>query len=165
MKKYPERVATKQDYLNLLAMPEYRARAIRDLKAIRDTKDDTATIAEEGIQQPAFTIYKPEITASDAKLAIAEYTKQSLDHSFTQSDGTSEFSPCSCTQKFRFVSDGKITKAYAVGEADNYTITEIPNPLPLWKQKRFVSRKEVSVLIQSMEEPTPIESPNRRAIK
>lgn len=43
MKGYPQYIATKQDYLNLLSMPEYRAQAIISLKAIRDLADDKAS--------------------------------------------------------------------------------------------------------------------------
>ena len=45
MKGYPHRVATVQDFENLLAMKEHRAQAIADLKAIRDTKDAKITRA------------------------------------------------------------------------------------------------------------------------
>ena len=45
MRGYPKHVATKQDFLNLLSMPEYKAKAITDLKSIADLKDDKATIA------------------------------------------------------------------------------------------------------------------------
>ena len=38
---YPKQIATKQDYLNLLAMPEYRAAALTDLKALLGLDDDT----------------------------------------------------------------------------------------------------------------------------
>jgi len=43
MKGYPKHIATKQDFLNLLDTAEFRARAVDDLAAIRDTDDDTAT--------------------------------------------------------------------------------------------------------------------------
>lgn len=44
MKGYPKHVATKQDFLNLLAMPEHRAHALADLRAIRDLDDDTVIV-------------------------------------------------------------------------------------------------------------------------
>lgn len=34
MKGYPKHIATKQDFLNLLAMPEYKTQALTDLKRI-----------------------------------------------------------------------------------------------------------------------------------
>jgi len=43
MKGYPRHVATKQDFLNLLADPSFKQRAIADLAAIRDAADDKAT--------------------------------------------------------------------------------------------------------------------------
>jgi len=43
MKGYPKHIATRQDFLNLLDTPEFRARALDDLAAIRDMDDDTAT--------------------------------------------------------------------------------------------------------------------------
>lgn len=41
MKGYPRVIATKQDFINLLAEPEFRARALADLKAVYDLQDDT----------------------------------------------------------------------------------------------------------------------------
>lgn len=41
MKGYPKHVATKQDYINLLAMPEYKAQALEDLKRLYEFKDDS----------------------------------------------------------------------------------------------------------------------------
>jgi len=43
MKGYPKHIATKQDFINLLADPYFKARAIADLKSIRDLEDDKAT--------------------------------------------------------------------------------------------------------------------------
>jgi len=52
MKGYPKYIATKQDFLNLLADPDFKARAIADLKVIRDAADDkasrTISINEDG---------------------------------------------------------------------------------------------------------------------
>ena len=45
MKGYPKFVATKQDFINLLNMPEYREQALADLQAIYDLQDDKATRA------------------------------------------------------------------------------------------------------------------------
>ena len=39
MKGYPKYINCQQDYINLLALPEWQARAIADLTAIRDMKD------------------------------------------------------------------------------------------------------------------------------
>jgi hypothetical protein len=46
MRSYPPTVATKQDFENLLAMPEHRERALAELRAIYDLQDDTLTIDE-----------------------------------------------------------------------------------------------------------------------
>lgn len=43
MKGYPKHIATKQDFLNLLAEPEFKYRAIADLKVIAETDDDKTT--------------------------------------------------------------------------------------------------------------------------
>jgi len=52
MKGYPKHIATKQDFLNLLADPDFKTHAIADLKSIRDLDDDKAMrtlgIAEDG---------------------------------------------------------------------------------------------------------------------
>ncbi len=40
MKGYPKHVATKQDYANLLADPEFKAQAVAELKGIHDLNDD-----------------------------------------------------------------------------------------------------------------------------
>lgn len=45
MRGYPKHIATKQDYINLLSMPEFRGQAMKDLAAIRDVKDGMARIA------------------------------------------------------------------------------------------------------------------------
>ena len=45
MKGYPKTIATKQDFINLLAMPEFREQALADLQAIYDLQDDKATKA------------------------------------------------------------------------------------------------------------------------
>ena len=42
MKGYPKDINCKQDYLNLLAEPEFKAQALDDLRAIRDLDDDKA---------------------------------------------------------------------------------------------------------------------------
>jgi len=42
MKGYPKHINCKQDYLNLLAGPEFREQALDDLRAIRDLDDATA---------------------------------------------------------------------------------------------------------------------------
>lgn len=42
MRGYPKYVATKQDFLNLLAMPEYKAQALEELKNIVSLDDSTA---------------------------------------------------------------------------------------------------------------------------
>ena len=42
MKGYPRHIASKQDYINLLADKEYRERAIADLRIIAEADDDKA---------------------------------------------------------------------------------------------------------------------------
>ena len=41
MKGYPKVIATKADFENLLAEPEFRVRAVADLTAVADLDDDT----------------------------------------------------------------------------------------------------------------------------
>lgn len=45
MKGYPKRIATKQDFLNLLRMKELKAQAIEDLKKIYNLDDGKAVRA------------------------------------------------------------------------------------------------------------------------
>lgn len=45
---YPDHVATKQDFANLVAMPEYRQRALAELQAIYDAGDATVTRVVSG---------------------------------------------------------------------------------------------------------------------
>ena len=40
MRGYPKHIGTKKDFENLLAMPEHRDRALKDLATIRDIADD-----------------------------------------------------------------------------------------------------------------------------
>ena len=47
MRGFPKQIATKQDYLNLLAMPEYRAAALAELKALLELDDDTVIALKE----------------------------------------------------------------------------------------------------------------------
>lgn len=42
MKGYPKYINCKQDFINLLATPEYAAQALADLRIIRDMDDDKA---------------------------------------------------------------------------------------------------------------------------
>jgi hypothetical protein len=42
MRGYPKVIATKADFMNLLAEPEFKDRALVDLKAVYDLQDDTA---------------------------------------------------------------------------------------------------------------------------
>jgi hypothetical protein len=42
MNGYPKHINCKQDYINLLALPEHQARTIADLVAIRDLDDSKA---------------------------------------------------------------------------------------------------------------------------
>jgi hypothetical protein len=43
MKGYPKYIATRQDFVNLLSMPEYRKQALADLQVIYDLDDEKAT--------------------------------------------------------------------------------------------------------------------------
>ncbi len=85
MKGYPNHVATKQDFINLLAMKEHKKQAIADLKAIHDLDDAKATRAT---------------TLIDEKDPEKGYNTEILN-----------------------------------------------NPLPVWKQKGFTSRKAVATMI------------------
>jgi len=42
MRGYPKFVATKKDYENLMAVPEYKDQAMKELSAILDLNDDKA---------------------------------------------------------------------------------------------------------------------------
>ena len=53
MKGYPKHIATKQDFENLLAMPQFRAQALKDLQKIHDTNDDDVDVCT--------TIKNPEV--------------------------------------------------------------------------------------------------------
>jgi hypothetical protein len=41
MRGYPKVIATKQDFINLLAIPEFKNQALSDLQAVYDLQDDT----------------------------------------------------------------------------------------------------------------------------
>jgi hypothetical protein len=81
MRGYPKYIATKQDLINLLAMPEYRNQAQADMKKIADVADD------------------------------------------------------------------KVTRTISIAADGSAVTEEIINPLPLWKQKGFTTRKVLSALI------------------
>lgn len=82
MRGYPKRMATKQDYENLLGIKEFKARALEELKQVAESPDETVSVVVSG----------------------SEETKD------------------------------LVTK-------------EIPNPMPLWKQKGFTSLEGVQDLI------------------
>ena len=46
MKGYPKVIATKVDFINLLAEPEFKAQALADLKAVYDLQDDTMEVVK-----------------------------------------------------------------------------------------------------------------------
>ena len=54
MNGYPKHIATKQDYENLLAVADFRERALEDLQAILTADDATAkrviAVAEDGTE-------------------------------------------------------------------------------------------------------------------
>ena len=81
MRGYPKFVATRQDYLNLLADDELRERARADLQAIYDLEDNVVTQATTPVDPD-----DPE---------------------------------------------------------KGFNITEIDNPMPMWKQKGFAGREEI----------------------
>lgn len=41
MRGYPKFIATRQDFVNLLALAEFKSQALADLKAVIDLQDDT----------------------------------------------------------------------------------------------------------------------------
>ena len=47
MRGYPKYVATKQDYLNLLSMPEYRERALSDLAALFELDEEEVIVCKD----------------------------------------------------------------------------------------------------------------------
>ena len=46
MRGYPKNIATKQDFINLMGIPEYRERALKDLKALAEVQDDTMEVVK-----------------------------------------------------------------------------------------------------------------------
>ena len=57
MKGYPKHIATKQDFTNLLAIPEFRKQAQADLDKVLAVADDkaTRTISIDAVTQAAVT--------------------------------------------------------------------------------------------------------------
>ena len=156
MDKYPRHIATKQDFINLLRMPEYRTRALTELKAIRDLKDDTATRAVEAAeQQPIFVIDDPNADEKTIKAAMEQHLGESLDPKLVDtSDGNIELRTVAM-EPVRIVREKTRVCAYqrAQEAEQSYVQETIPNPMPLWKQKRFTSRTEVRNLIMQYDKP------------
>lgn len=48
---YPEHVATERDYQNLLGMPEHRARALKELKALNSIDDSMSVRVLSGSEE------------------------------------------------------------------------------------------------------------------
>lgn len=46
MRGYPKIVATKQDFINLLAVPEFKEQTLADLQAVYDLQDDTMEVVK-----------------------------------------------------------------------------------------------------------------------
>jgi len=51
MKGYPKRMATKQDFINLLSVEEFRETALLDLKKIYNTQDGKCVQAVSGSEE------------------------------------------------------------------------------------------------------------------
>jgi len=51
MKGYPKYIATKQDFLNLLEVDEFKAKAIEDMKIIYNLEDDKAIRVVSGSEE------------------------------------------------------------------------------------------------------------------
>ncbi len=47
MRGYPKQIADEQDFRNLLSMPEFRERALADLRALYELDDDTITVCTD----------------------------------------------------------------------------------------------------------------------
>ena len=46
MKVYPRVIATVQDFINLLAVPEFKKQALADLQTVYDLQDDTMQVVK-----------------------------------------------------------------------------------------------------------------------
>lgn len=51
MRGYPKHMAIKQDFENLLALPEFKARALADLQAIEDAGEPKVTQVVSGSEE------------------------------------------------------------------------------------------------------------------
>ena len=51
MRGYPKHIGNKRDFLNLLAMPEHKETALKDLKKVKDLKDDTVVRVISGSEE------------------------------------------------------------------------------------------------------------------
>lgn len=64
MKNYPTYIATKQDFLNLLSLQEFRDRALSDLRVVYDDKDDYITIDDTPSDAPIDAARNVRITSN-----------------------------------------------------------------------------------------------------
>lgn len=51
MKGYPKHIATRQDFVNLLSMEEYKEKALSDLRALYEYDDDTCIRVVSGSEE------------------------------------------------------------------------------------------------------------------
>ena len=51
MKGFPKYIATKQDFINLLEMPEFKAQALVQLENIHSAADDYMTVVVSGSEE------------------------------------------------------------------------------------------------------------------
>ena len=144
--KYPKRVATVQDYINLLAMPEHRARALEELRAIRDLADDAATVSIECEPVPIFEIPAVDFSADRVKAELESYTGKQLGVTVNADETGILQEPL---PDVRLSSDGKIVRCFKKGES--FRTETVTNPLPVYRQKGFKSRTNVSALISEYE--------------
>lgn len=76
MKGYPKFIAVKQDYINLLSMPEYQEQALKDLQSLYDMDDEKATrvisLSEEEINESELLEIKSKAVGSKFKHGNAE---------------------------------------------------------------------------------------------
>lgn len=159
MRGYPKHVATKQDFLNLLAMPEYKARALADLEYIRDLNDYTTTVAIRQRCTELFTIATESAgldtgaVNEDLKAKLEAYLGSVLPAPrITQKSATNWELALVPMERLDLVDDHGTVRAYRADSEDEWETEVIDNPMPLWKQKGFVSREEVAALIAAQKQ-------------
>lgn len=133
MRGFPKYIACKQDYINLLSMPDEYAKVTNavpgeELKPI--------------VKSDFMDLFKTKATNSKELNSFLEVCTSSMSPDDYKAKALAEL------VSIRDLKDEKAKRTLSIDENTGESVEEeIDNPMPLWKVKGFGSRQEVTDLI------------------